>query len=92
MVVSSSSLSLIPGTPSNLTVTLVPLNGFNLPISLSCSGLPQGTTCKFSPASVTPNGAPVNEHGDSHAPDSTGALTQAGSAWCAGRNDWPSVG
>ena len=23
------------------------------------------------------------QHGDSHAPDSTGALTQAGSAWCA---------
>jgi hypothetical protein len=59
MVVSSDTLSLIPGQPSILTVTLIPENGFNLPISLSCSGLPSGTTCSFNPANVTPSGSPV---------------------------------
>ena len=59
MVVSATSVNLNPGQPSNLTVTLIPENGFNQPINLSCSGLPQGTTCTFNPATVTPNGAPV---------------------------------
>ena len=59
MVISSPNLSLIPGQPSTLTVTLIPENGFNLPIGLSCSGLPAGTTCSFNPANVTPSGAPV---------------------------------
>jgi hypothetical protein len=30
---------------------------FNSPVSLSCSGLPAGTACSFSPATVTPNGS-----------------------------------
>ena len=59
MVISSPNVSLTPGQASTLTVTLIPENGFNLPISLSCSGLPQGTTCSFDPANVTPSGAPV---------------------------------
>jgi Bacterial Ig-like domain (group 3) len=59
MVVNAASVNLAPGQPSSLTVTLIPKNGFNQPIELSCSGLPQGTTCSFNPATVTPNGAPV---------------------------------
>jgi hypothetical protein len=59
MVVSATSVNLTAGQRSNLTVTLIPENGFNQPINLSCSGLPQGTTCTFNPATVTPNGAPV---------------------------------
>jgi hypothetical protein len=59
MVISSPNVSLTPGQPSTLTVTLIPENGFNLPISLSCSGLPSGTTCSFNPAIVTPSGAPI---------------------------------
>jgi len=59
MVISSPSVSLTPGQPSTLTVTLIPENGFNLPISLSCSGLPSGTSCSFNPAIVTPSGAAV---------------------------------
>jgi hypothetical protein len=59
MVVSATSVNLTPGQPSNLTVTLIPENGFNQPIHLTCSGLPQGTTCTFNPATVTPSGAPV---------------------------------
>jgi hypothetical protein len=59
MVVSASSVNLTLGQPANLLVTLIPENGFNKQISLTCSGLPKGTTCSFSPSSVTPNGAPV---------------------------------
>jgi hypothetical protein len=59
MVVSATSVNLAPGQPSSLTVTLIPENGFNQPIDLTCSGLPQGTTCSFNPATVTPNGGPV---------------------------------
>ena len=59
MVVSATSLNLTQGVPSSLLVTLIPENGFNMPINLTCSGLPAGTTCTFSPSTVTPNGAPV---------------------------------
>ena len=43
------------------TVTVSPTNGFNQPVVLSCpSGLlPQGVSCIFSPAAVTPNGGAV---------------------------------
>jgi hypothetical protein len=59
MAVSSATLNLTAGQASNVTITLTPANGFNAPINLGCSGLPQGATCTFSPTSVTPNGAPV---------------------------------
>jgi hypothetical protein len=32
---------------------------FTNPVSLSCSGLPAGSDCSFSPATVTPNGSPA---------------------------------
>jgi hypothetical protein len=60
MVVNATSVNLTMGQPSTVGVTLIPENGFNLPISLVCSGLPKGTTCSFTPSTVTPNGAPVN--------------------------------
>ena len=34
-------------------MTAAPLNGFNLPLALACSGLPANTTCAFSPASLS---------------------------------------
>jgi Bacterial Ig-like domain (group 3)/Beta-propeller repeat/Chitobiase/beta-hexosaminidase C-terminal domain len=58
------TLNVIPG---NVTVdaghsasTLVGMNaynGFNSSVSLSCSGLPAGVSCGFSPPSITPGGA-----------------------------------
>jgi acid phosphatase len=38
-------------------ISLTPENGFNGSISLGCSGLPTGTTCSFSPSTVTANQA-----------------------------------
>ena len=71
MAVSSSTLNLTAGQASTLTVTLTPAGGFNSPINLGCSGLPQGVTCTFSPASVTPNGAPVTSTVSILAPSQT---------------------
>jgi hypothetical protein len=42
------------------TLTVSPQNGFNQPITCTCSaGLPAGDACVFSPATVTPGLAPV---------------------------------
>lgn len=35
------------------TIAITPNYGFNLPVTLSCSGLPANTTCAFSPATVS---------------------------------------
>jgi len=71
MAVSSSTLNVTAGQASTLTVTLTPANGFNSPINLGCSGLPQGVTCTFTPASVTPNGAPITSTVSILAPSQT---------------------
>ena len=42
------------GQPASFTVTLGGLNGFNSAVTLGCSGQPNGSTCSFSPASVSP--------------------------------------
>jgi uncharacterized protein (TIGR03118 family) len=42
------------GQPASFTVTLGGLNGFNSAVMLTCSGQPNGSTCSFSPASVSP--------------------------------------
>ncbi|MGA2963403.1 MAG: alkaline phosphatase family protein [Candidatus Korobacteraceae bacterium] len=38
------------------SIGITPENGFNSAVSLSCSGLPAGATCSFSPTTVTPSG------------------------------------
>jgi hypothetical protein len=51
--------SVITGASTIYTVTVAPLNGFNQPVALSCpsaSLLPQGVSCIFAPAAVTPTG------------------------------------
>jgi uncharacterized protein (TIGR03118 family) len=42
------------GQTASFTVTLGGLNGFNSAVTLGCSGQPNGSTCSFSPASVSP--------------------------------------
>ena len=51
---SPSSLSIPQGGSGGSTVTVTSLNGFNSAVGLSCTGLPSGVTCGFSPASLTP--------------------------------------
>jgi hypothetical protein len=54
---SPASFTVTAGQSGTTTVTLTPLNGFNSAVSFSCSGLPTGATCSFSPSTVTPPGS-----------------------------------
>jgi uncharacterized repeat protein (TIGR03803 family) len=52
-----------PGQQGTTTITITPAGGFDQTItfsSASCSGLPTGASCTFSPSSVTPNGGAVS--------------------------------
>jgi hypothetical protein len=53
-----ASLTVKQGASGSVTFTVTPQNGFTQAVSFQCdnSTLPQGVTCSFSPASVTPNG------------------------------------
>ena len=57
-----------------VTITVTPAGGFNQAVALSCSGLPTGGTCNFSPASVTPSGAAVSSALTVNAPSSIAFL------------------
>ena len=47
-----SASSLYTGQKAAVQVSLTTLNGFNLPLAFSCSGLPANATCTFSPATL----------------------------------------
>ncbi len=42
-----------PGGGGATTLTLTPLGGFNQTVSYTCTGLPSGSTCAFTPISAT---------------------------------------
>ncbi len=48
-----SPASVPSGGSTAATITITPQNGFSGTVSFSCSGLPTGTTCSFSPATVS---------------------------------------
>jgi N-acetylneuraminic acid mutarotase len=54
VTVSPASLTITAGHNGTSIVTITPLNGFSSAVSFSCSGLLAGTSCSFSPATVTP--------------------------------------
>ena len=57
----SVAISPASGTaPASATLTVTPVNGFNAAIAFACSGLPTGASCSFSPATLTPAGAPLS--------------------------------
>lgn len=49
-----SSLSVAQGGNDTTTCTVSSVNGFNSAVALSCANLPSGSSCSFSPSSVTP--------------------------------------
>jgi uncharacterized repeat protein (TIGR03803 family) len=52
-----------PGQQGTTTITITPTGGFDRTVtfnSASCSGLPAGASCTFSPPNVTPNGGAVS--------------------------------
>lgn len=50
---SPTSLTVTSGQPGTATISIVPVNGFNGVVSLTCTGLPAGVSCIFSQPSVT---------------------------------------
>ena len=78
---SPTSLTVPTGQSGITSVSITPLNGFNSAVSFSCSGLPSGTTCIFSPSTVTPSGAPA----------STTLTLAASNAVSSTRLDFPSL-
>jgi len=54
---SKTAATVTAGQSTTSTLTLTPSSGFTGAATLSCSGLPQGASCSFSPASVTLNGS-----------------------------------
>jgi hypothetical protein len=59
LATSSASATIGSGQSATLTLTVTPQNGFNQAVSFSCSGLPSGDGCSFSPSTVTPSSAAV---------------------------------
>lgn len=52
-----ASLSAQQGQSDNTTCTITSLDGFNSPVSFSCSGAPAGVTCSASPLTPPANGS-----------------------------------
>ena len=58
LATSPASATVTAGQPGSYQASLTPQGGaFPKSVALSCSGLPAGATCIFSPASVTPGSA-----------------------------------
>lgn len=57
VAVSPGSFTVAAGQNVTTTISITPANGFSSSVSFSCSGLPSGASCNFSPSTVTPPGA-----------------------------------
>jgi len=57
LAVSPASLTINAGEATKYTLTITPLNGFNLGVSAACTGAPQATSCSVTPQSVTLDGS-----------------------------------
>jgi Bacterial Ig-like domain (group 3)/FG-GAP-like repeat len=55
--VTPTSLTVARGTSGTYTLTVTPVGDFSGIVSLSCGGVPGGTTCSISPTQVTLSGA-----------------------------------
>jgi hypothetical protein len=51
-----ASFNLIGGQGATATVSVIPMHGFVSTVSFTCSGLPAGASCSFSPQTLTPVG------------------------------------
>jgi hypothetical protein len=47
-----SPTTVTAGSAASSTITVVPTFGFNTGVTLSCNGLPSGSSCTFNPASI----------------------------------------
>jgi hypothetical protein len=59
LALSTATVTVKSGASANLNVNASPINGFNAPVNLSCSGLPAHTACTFMPAPVSSASSPI---------------------------------
>jgi hypothetical protein len=57
LVVNPSNLTVVAGQSASTTFTFTPYGGYVGTVNFSCSGLPSGTSCTFSPSALTANGS-----------------------------------
>jgi hypothetical protein len=55
----STSLGELRLSGGSASISVATSGGFNQPITFSCSGLPAGYSCEFSPASITPDSSAI---------------------------------
>lgn len=55
LFIAPDTLTITPGQSGQIVITVSAFDGYiTTPVSFSCSGLPAGASCSFSPATVTP--------------------------------------
>ncbi len=52
LAVTPADASIQAGQAANYTLTLTPLNGFDVPVSLVCDGAPAGSSCSFASSTL----------------------------------------
>ena len=57
---SPTSLTVTSAQPATATISVMPVNGFNSTVSMTCTGLPAGASCIFTLPSVKAAGAPAS--------------------------------
>ncbi|MGH3861469.1 MAG: hypothetical protein ACRDSQ_18075, partial [Actinokineospora sp.] len=73
---SPSSLTVTQGSSTTSTCTVTSINGFSSAVTLACANMPAGSSCGFSPTSVTP---PANGTANSTLTVSATATASTGS-------------
>jgi Bacterial Ig-like domain (group 3)/Disaggregatase related len=71
--------SLYTGQADTIKVNVTSLHGFNLPLALTCSGLPANATCSFNPTSLPEGQGAANLVIQTAAPHKAGAGSASGS-------------
>jgi Chitobiase/beta-hexosaminidase C-terminal domain len=84
IAVSSGSLTVVAGQSTKTNLSITSENGFNATVSFSCSGLPSGATCGFSPATVTLSGGAASSTLTISAAAPTAELRSGSGAWIRG--------
>ncbi|MHB8652806.1 MAG: SBBP repeat-containing protein [Terriglobia bacterium] len=56
LIPSPNTATVNAGQPASYTLSIVPVNGFNQALTLTCSSPPPNSTCTINPNSVTPSG------------------------------------
>jgi hypothetical protein len=71
----SNAITVETGNSANILVKVSPVNGFNQPVSLTCSNLPDSSTCAFAAATIPAGGATTTLKLTTSAPRACGSPT-----------------